>query len=71
MLLTWAGVEWGDVEAMVTKDGVESTLDSLCRAGVYVTIEEFKGKRPIRRTDRPGTGHAARGLRQPVADDPL
>jgi len=49
-LLTWAGVEWGDVEPMVSKDGVESTLDSLYRAGVYVTIEEFKGKRPIRRT---------------------
>lgn len=49
-LLDWAGVQWGDVEAMVKKDGVEGTLESLYRSGVYVTIEEFKGKRPIRRS---------------------
>ncbi|MBL8296346.1 MAG: hypothetical protein JNN08_31165, partial [Bryobacterales bacterium] len=48
-LLEWAGIELGDIEGMITRDGVESALGRLCRAGVYVTIEEFKGKRPIRR----------------------
>ena len=33
----------------VRKDGVETTLGKLYDAGVYVTGDEFKGRKPIRR----------------------
>jgi len=36
-----------DLERMVRADGVEATLETLCQAGVYVTFDEFKGRRPI------------------------
>jgi len=42
-LLKLAGCEYGDFERMVTADGIETTLESLCKKGVYVTVEEFKG----------------------------
>jgi len=49
-LLAWAGVELGDVRKMVDEDGIEGALSRLLDAGVYVHFEEFKGKRPIRRS---------------------
>ncbi|MBK9166708.1 MAG: hypothetical protein IPM24_04510 [Bryobacterales bacterium] len=48
-LLRHAGCEWGDVAALVEREGVEATLQALFRAGVYLTIDEFKGRRPARR----------------------
>lgn len=48
-LLRHAGVEYGDVERLVRHDGVEGALSSLYDAGVHVSIDEFKGRRPIRR----------------------
>ncbi len=48
-LLRWAGVEWGDLERMFVADGTDSALDKLHAAGVYIALDEFKGKRPIRR----------------------
>lgn len=48
-LMRHAGVELADVSAWVRRDGVEAALDRLHRAGVYVTLDEFKGLRPIRR----------------------
>jgi hypothetical protein len=48
-LCAWAGVEYGDVEKLVRTEGLEATLKALHRAGVYVTLEEFKGRREIRR----------------------
>jgi hypothetical protein len=48
-LLRFAGCEYGDLEAMVNSDGVEPTLRKLQIAGVYVTLEEFKGRREITR----------------------
>jgi hypothetical protein len=48
-MLRHAGFELGDVEQIVQKDGVEGALDTLFRAGVYLTIDEFKGRAPIRR----------------------
>lgn len=48
-LLNIAGCEYGDLEKKVPSDGVESTLKELYRAGVYVTLEEFKGRREIKR----------------------
>ena len=46
-LLRMAGCEYGDLERMVRTDGIESTMGRLCDAGVYVTVEEFKGRVPI------------------------
>jgi len=48
-LLRAAGCEYGDVVRLVYSDGIEGTLAILFRQGVYVTIDEFKGRRPIRR----------------------
>jgi hypothetical protein len=44
-LLNLAGCEYGDFEKMVLSDGVESALKKICGAGVYITTEEFKGKK--------------------------
>jgi hypothetical protein len=46
-LLVHAGIELGDVYGLVRGEGVEGTLGLLHDAGVYVTLEEFKGRRPI------------------------
>lgn len=48
-LLSTAGIEYGDVARMVADDGVEGALGKLHEAGVYTSIEEFKGRTPIRR----------------------
>ncbi len=45
-LLAMAGCEYGDLEKLVTQDGVEGALGTLFRHGVYLTIDEVKGKRP-------------------------
>lgn len=46
-LLRHAGCEWGDLERMVRRDGLEEALASLFRAGVYLTTDEYKGRRPM------------------------
>lgn len=46
-LLARAGCEWGDLEELVRRDGLEDALRALYRAGVYLTVDEFKGRRPI------------------------
>jgi hypothetical protein len=48
-LLRHAGVEYGDVARLVATEGVEGTLGRLHAAGVHVTLDEVKGRRPIRR----------------------
>lgn len=48
-LLRHAGVEYADVEQLVQQDGVEGALSRLYDAGVHVTLDEFKGRRFIRR----------------------
>ncbi len=48
-LLKSAGCEYGDFERMVLSDGIERALEKLSKAGVYVSIEEFKGKKEVRR----------------------
>jgi hypothetical protein len=45
-LLRHAGCEVGDVEGLVRAEGVEGALHRLYRSGVYLTIDEFKGRRP-------------------------
>src|SRR5215467_8014741 len=45
-LLKLAGCEYGDIERLVAKEGVEGMLHVLYRNGVYLTLEEFKGRKP-------------------------
>lgn len=46
-LLRRAGCEPGDLEGLVRREGLEEALQHLYRAGVYLTVEEFKGRRPV------------------------
>lgn len=50
-LLQHAGIELGDVVLLVESEGVEGALERLYDAGVHVSLEEFRGERPI---ERPG-----------------
>jgi hypothetical protein len=45
-LLEHAGCEYGDLERLVRHDGVEGALTTLFQRGVFLTVEEFKGRRP-------------------------
>jgi hypothetical protein len=51
-LLQMAGCHFGDLQQMVRRKGLEKTLRSLREAGVFVTFEEFKGRKPIVRHGR-------------------
>jgi hypothetical protein len=46
-LLRAAGCEMGDLRRMVADRGLEDTLRALRGADVYVSFEEFKGRRPM------------------------
>ena len=46
-LLQQAGCEYGDLERLVRRDGLEGALRALFRAGVYLTLDEYKGRRPV------------------------
>jgi hypothetical protein len=46
-LLARAGCEYGDLERLVRQRGVEGTLSVLFHAGVYLTADELKGRRPV------------------------
>jgi hypothetical protein len=48
-LLLHAGFEFDDVRAMVRDHGLVVALSQLHDAGVYVSLDEFKGRAPIRR----------------------
>ena len=50
-LLERAGCTLDDVRALIRDQGLEGALKTLRAAGVYVTFEEFKGRKPI---ERPG-----------------
>lgn len=52
VLFKWAGLGFEDVEKMIAEQGLDNTLEMLYEAGVYVTFEEFKGRKPIRRGGR-------------------
>ena len=49
-LLRLAGAEFGDIQALVHTDGLEAALGKLYDAGMYVTLDEVKGRRAIERT---------------------
>ena len=51
-LLRLAGCELGDLEQLVHREGVERALATLLRAGVYLRVEEFKGRQALVRVDR-------------------
>jgi len=51
-LLRFAGCEYGDLERMVRGSGLEPTLQQLLEAGVYLSVEEFKGKEEVVRGGR-------------------
>jgi hypothetical protein len=46
-LLKQAGCEAGDIKNLLRADGLESTLHRLRDAGVYISFEEFKGRKPV------------------------
>lgn len=48
-LLDAAGVEPGDVRALVERRGTTGALEALRDAGVYVSYEEYHGRREVRR----------------------
>jgi hypothetical protein len=51
-LLRAAGCEFGDLKALLDKDGLETTLSRLVEAGVYVSYDEFKGRKEAVRGNR-------------------
>jgi hypothetical protein len=65
-LLDLAGCERGDLEQLVRAEGVEGALHVLFRQGVYLTIDEFKGRRAVRRGSSTIEVDAAR-LRNPLS----
>ena len=46
-LLRMVGCEYGDLERLVKIGGPESALAALAGRGVYLTVDEFKGRRPV------------------------
>lgn len=48
-LLQHAGITYGDIEDLIDREGVDGALACLATHGVYVSLDEFKGRRPIRR----------------------
>jgi len=44
-LLRSAGCDFGDLKALVDKEGLEASLFRLAEAGVYVSYDEFKGRK--------------------------
>ncbi|HEU0303951.1 MAG TPA: hypothetical protein VFR32_05160 [Gaiellaceae bacterium] len=48
-LLAHASCEHGDVERLVRERGPEGALGELAARGVYLTVDEFKGRTPVRR----------------------
>jgi len=46
-LLGHAGCAPDDLATLVRRDGIEDALHTLFRAGVYLTGDEFKGRRPV------------------------
>jgi hypothetical protein len=45
--LKHAGCEPGDLERLVRSEGLEDALHDLYRRGVYLTLDELKGRKPV------------------------
>ena len=48
-LFAHAGLGFEDVRRLVEREGLEGALSVLHDAGIYLSLDEFKGRRPIRR----------------------
>ena len=48
-LMKLARCEMGDIESLVRSEGLEGALRQLREAGVYISFEEFKGRKPVER----------------------
>jgi hypothetical protein len=48
-LLALAGCEYGDLERLIGADGLEAALGTLLKQGVYLTVSELKGRKPVLR----------------------
>lgn len=48
-LLRIAGCEYGDFTKLVQREGIEDALHALYNRGVYLSIEEFKGRQEVKR----------------------
>jgi len=48
-LLAARRITFSDLKSWVSRDGLEASLRTLEREGVYFTVDEFKGKVPVRR----------------------
>jgi hypothetical protein len=48
-LFNLAGCEPGDLERLVQQEGLEDALRQLYRQGVYLTFDEFRGRKPAAR----------------------
>jgi hypothetical protein len=46
-LLKHAGCEFGDFRSSILREGIEKTLEGLRASGVYLTYDEFKGRREV------------------------
>ncbi len=46
-LMKWAAIDSRQIKAWTDRHGIEGTLRALHEAGVYLTIDEFKGRQPI------------------------
>jgi hypothetical protein len=46
-LLRFAGCQYGDLVRLVSQNGVEGALSVLYRHGVYLTVDEFRGRQPV------------------------
>ena len=64
-LLDAAGIELGDARKLVSELGLEGALGTLRDAGVYATLDEFKGRAPLKR------GTVSRELGEGDFDNPL
>lgn len=51
-LLGEARCTFEDLRALVSREGLEGALSALAAAGVYVTFDEFKGRKPVVRGNR-------------------
>jgi len=46
-LLRIAGCDYAELEGAVRTQGLEQALEQLANAGVYLTSDEYKGKKPV------------------------
>jgi hypothetical protein len=46
-LMKWAAIDRHQIKTWTDQGGIEGALEALYAAGVYLTIDEFKGRQPI------------------------